>query len=147
MENVEPVVEVSAKERSMAARIFCGEDGRTQQHFKEECDINTIVRRYGITGLVPVGTRAPSFGDFTGVMDYQTALNAVMEAEKAFGAIPADIRKRFDNDPQAFVAFCSDKANVEEMEKLGLVHSFPPVDREPPLGGEGSDASGAKPGA
>lgn len=93
----------------------------TQQHQKDEADINTILKRFAITGELPTGVRMPVYGDFTGITDYQSALNAVNEANEAFAQMPADIRKRFNNDAEQFVAFCSDDANREEAEKLGLV--------------------------
>jgi len=42
----------------------------TVQSQKEEADINTIVRNFGVTGKVPVGVRTPTYGDFDGVDDY-----------------------------------------------------------------------------
>lgn len=97
------------------------EPTRTQQHFKEECDINTIVRRFGVTGELPIGTRAPRYGDFTGVNDFQTAMNAVARANEAFDALPATWRKRFDHDPQKFLEFCENTENREEAVRLGLI--------------------------
>lgn len=93
----------------------------TQQQFRDECDINEIVRRFGLTGQLPENLRAPQYGDFTGVSDYQTALNAVMAADDAFMELPAHVRERFDNDPAKFVDFCSDDSNRAEAERLGLV--------------------------
>ena len=92
----------------------------TKDSFAEECDINTIVRRFGITGQLPTNVRAPMFGDFTAAMDYQSALDAVMAAQDSFMSMPADVRARFGNDPGAFVEFCSDPKNRDEAVKLGL---------------------------
>lgn len=100
--------------------LKCEDLSLTQQHQKEEADINTIVRRFGLTGELPQNVRMPSYGDFTGVGDYQSALHAIREADEAFMAMPADVRSRFNNDPAAFVDFCSDPANLEEAKKLGL---------------------------
>lgn len=93
----------------------------TQQQFKDECDINTIVRRFNIGGELPQGVRMPSFGDFTGVSNYHEAANAIAEAHEAFDAMPAEVRERFGNDPGAFVAFCEDASNLEEARRMGLV--------------------------
>lgn len=101
--------------------LHCPEPTRTQQHFKEECDINTIVRRFGVTGELPIGTKAPSYGDYQGVADFHTAMNAVARANEAFDALPATWRKRFNHDPQEFLEFCSKEENRPEAAKLGLV--------------------------
>lgn len=93
----------------------------TKDSFAEECDINTIVRRFGLTGELPVNVRAPMYGDFTEAMDYRSALDAVMAAQESFMALPADVRQRFGNDPASFVDFCSDPRNRDEAVKLGLV--------------------------
>ena len=105
----------------------------TKDSFAEECDINTIVRRFGITGQLPTNVRAPMFGDFTAAMDYQSALDAVMAAQDSFMSMPADVRSRFGNDPGAFVEFCSDGKNFEEAVKLGLAVARPAVKEEPPV--------------
>ncbi|WNK14298.1 MAG: internal scaffolding protein [Microvirus sp.] len=106
---------------SVASGLLCVEATRAKQSFKEECDINTIVRRFGITGELPVGVRMPSYGDFTGLSDMHTALNAIAQAREAFDAMPADVRRRFDNDPAKFVDFCDDEQNRPEAVRLGLV--------------------------
>lgn len=104
-------------------------ENQTQQHFAEECDINTIVRRFGVTHELPASFRAPAYGDFTGVDDYQSALNAVMEADRAFMSLPGELRARFENKPQALLEFLADPANRKEAEELGLVKPPAEVDR------------------
>lgn len=92
-----------------------------KQAFAEECDINTIVRRFGLMGELPVNVRMPTYGDFTGLTNYHEALNAIAAAHESFDAMPAEVRARFHNDPAEFVAFCNDEKNRPEAEKLGLV--------------------------
>lgn len=96
---------------------------RTQQHFAEEVDINTIVKRFGLTGELPSGVPHVLQGDFTNVVDFQSAMDIVVRAREAFMEQPASVRARFDNDPQKFLAFTSDRENLDEAIKLGLVRS------------------------
>lgn len=109
---------------------------QAQQHFKEECDINTIVERFGITGEMPQVQNLPAYGDYTGIFDFQTAMNAIRQAEEDFMAYPAKIRARFDNNPQRFLEFCdkamTDKDSIEFIEgkRLGLIMDRPVA--EPP---------------
>lgn len=100
--------------------LKCEDVSRTRQSDAEAADINKIVRDFGVTGQLPQGVRVPTYGDFDGVSDYREALEAIRSAEASFMAMPANVRDRFDNDPGAFVAFCSDPANLDEMRKLGL---------------------------
>ncbi|WNK12542.1 MAG: internal scaffolding protein [Microvirus sp.] len=90
------------------------------QSQKDEADINNIVRMFGVTGKLPESVRVPTYGDFSMVEDYQTAIHAIREAEASFMKMPADTRSRFGNDPQKFLEFCDDPGNLEEMRKLGL---------------------------
>ena len=101
--------------------VACEEPSLAQQHFKDECDINNILRQFNITGLLPESTLSPRYGDFSGITDYHTALNAVISAESEFERLPAQIRARFDNDPEQLINFISDENNRAEAEKLGLV--------------------------
>lgn len=108
------------------ALVFDPAEGLTKQSFKEDADINVIVKRFGITGALPENVRTPQYGDFTAAVDYQSALNAVIAAQESFMSMPADVRARFGNDPGAFVDFCNNPANRDEAVKLGLVDT-PPV--------------------
>ncbi|AKI26938.1 internal scaffolding protein VP3 [Gokushovirinae Fen7875_21] len=101
--------------------LFCPEPTMAQQHPKEECDINTIVNRFGLTGELPTGVRAPQYGDFTGLGDFRDALEAIQAADAAFMQMPAAVRYRFHNNPAEFVDFCSNPFNYAEAESLGLV--------------------------
>lgn len=112
---------------SLAFGLYCDpDDTRTHQSFKDECDINVIVERFGLTGELPENVRVPVSGDFTDVVDFQTALNAVRKAQEGFAALPADVRYRFANDPQRLMEFMADDRNLEEARKLGLVNPEPP---------------------
>lgn len=101
--------------------LRCDDVSLTKQSFAEEADINTIVRRFHLTGQLPENVRAPQYQDFEGVFDFHSAMNAVAAAGESFDAMPAEVRSRFHNNPAEFVDFCSDAANREEAVKLGLV--------------------------
>lgn len=107
-------------EVSDATGLYCRDETRAQQQFKDETDINTIVERFGLTGQLPNDLRMPLQEDFVDVMDYQEALNQLLEADKAFMQLPANVRAEFQNDAGRFVAFASDEANAERCVELGL---------------------------
>jgi len=95
-----------------------------QQSDKDSCDINKIVDRYLKTGLMPEPARQAFYMDITELQDanaYQTALNQVNAANKAFNALPAHIRGMFGNDPKAFVDAMDKKQFTKEMADAGLV--------------------------
>ena len=108
-------------EVSNATAIHFPEPTLCVQDQAKDTDINEIVRRFGLTGELPSGVRAPTYGDFIFDGDYRDALEAIRNADESFMAMPADVRARFENDPAQFIDFVSDEANRAEAEKLGLV--------------------------
>lgn len=116
---------------SVETGLVCDpKDDYAQQQFKDECDINEIVRRFGLTGQMPEDVRVPVSGDFTDVMDYESAMLAVRKADEAFMELPAEVRARFHNDPQELMVFVEDGRNLPEAEKLGLIAKKPEVTRD-----------------
>lgn len=76
-----------------------------QQHLKDEADINTIVRRFGITGSMPFGPNAGVYGDFTGITDFDDAVALVEQTRRQFMSLPPEVRERFKNNPAEMVRF------------------------------------------
>ena len=58
----------------------CEDVSRAKQSFKDECDINVIVERFGIGYEMPTGVVAPVYGDFTQAGDFRSAMDAVVAA-------------------------------------------------------------------
>lgn len=106
---------------SLATGLKCEDKSLTKQSFLEETDINTIVRRFNLTGQLPEDVRRPVYGDYEGVFDFHSAMNAIVQAEESFEAMPADVRARFHNSPAEFVDFVAREENREEAIRLGLV--------------------------
>jgi len=111
--------------------LVCSDPSLAQQQFRDESDINYILRQFNITGQLPPTVQIPQYGDFTEVTDYHSALNLVQKADEAFMGLPAHIRARFDNDPGALLDFVHNEANRAEAEKLGITN-LPPADKGGP---------------
>lgn len=106
----------------------CQSPSMTQQHFKDECDINSIVKKYAVTGQVDSNIiRQGTYADVSEIPDYQAALAIVQDADERFMSLPAEVRKRFDNDPGSVLQFLSDANNRDEAIKLGFIDA-PAVD-------------------
>jgi len=108
------------REAGRETAIECRGPG-AKQSFKDEVDINTIVKRFGLTGQLPSDVRVPQYADFVEVTDYHTAMIQVRAAQEAFMEMPANVRARFHHDAGELVAFVSDEKNRDEAIKLGLV--------------------------
>lgn len=107
--------------------LKCEDETLAIQSARDESDINTIVRRFGLTGELPSDVSMPQSGDFVGIGDFHSAMNLVRQAQDEFLRVPADIRARFNNDPARFMAFVEDGSNVDEARKLGLLREPVPV--------------------
>lgn len=96
---------------------------RTKQSFKEESDINAIMRRYlsGQTDVVMRRRTEPRYGDFTSASDFFTAMTKVKEAEMLFMELPAEVRAHVDNDPGKLLELVFDPERREECAALGLL--------------------------
>ncbi len=110
---------------SQETGLVCEDPSLAQQHMRDECDINVIVERFGVTGQLPVRAIEPSYGDFSGVSDYHTAMNKIKAADEAFMALPAKLRAKFDHDPNALLNFLENEANRDEAIQLGLIDGQP----------------------
>lgn len=116
---------------SVASGLFCADVTLAQQHFKDECDINTIVKNFGLTGQLPNDLAVPQSGDFLDAMDFHSAMNVVRASEEAFMQMPADVRARFANDPGRFLDFVNDDANRDEARKMGILVPEAPAPKAP----------------
>jgi hypothetical protein len=104
----------------------------TQQRFKDDADLNVVLKRMGI-GNVPLPTpRDATFyagteTDYGEGIDLREALDRSRAAREHFDALPASLRKRFRNDPQYLHDFVMDEANKDESVKLGLLKKTTPA--------------------
>lgn len=118
-------------------------DSLTIQAQAEDADINVLMKRYGLTGSMPDSPRIPTYGDFSDVTDYRSALHAIRDAEAGFMEIPPDVRLKFNNDPQLLLEFASNPANGAALVQLGLAKPRQPpvVETAPRSGTPGPNAA------
>lgn len=117
----------SAYDPQMRVAIDASAGGRTQQNFKDECDVNVIMARYLATGVVPgqFGQQEQRFLEAS-TYDFQDAMFLVAGAASAFEQLPAKLRDRFQNEPSRLLEFLNDDRNRAEAVELGLVVVPPP---------------------
>lgn len=105
-------------------RVYANLSGKsmTKQEFSKESNINRIMAKYLKTGLVEhVRTFQGQYGNFLSAPDYHKAMSQVVAAQQMFEGMPSNIRNKFDNDPEKFLAFVQDYDNTDEMRELGLL--------------------------
>ncbi len=106
----------------------------TEQSFKKECDVNHILKSFGAVKVSPAyqAKLAAAHYGYAPAESFHEAVNISLEAADLFGALPATLRKRFNNHPGELLAFVEDAENYQEASELGLVPMpFPPD--KPPL--------------
>lgn len=114
-------IHIDEEGRVRVVRRFNKADEKTQQHFKDEVDINRIWSKYKASGeLHHQARQAGVYADVSKISDYHSAMDKIMAADNAFGSLPADLRLRFKNDPALFLEFLRDPRNYDEGVKLGI---------------------------
>jgi len=116
-----------------AAGIVFTEPTRTQQHFKNETDINQIVSRAIATKNMAIftPTQRANYYDCTVYADYQQALDRIADVEDDFLSLPSSVRKQFGNDVDQYVAFMTNPNNIGKAVELGLLEG---VEKSQPKG-------------
>lgn len=84
-----------------------------------DCDINTIIKRYNAGDRSSVREGA-YFGDVSEIGDFAKALETVQKARSEFEKVPSEIRAVFGNDPAVMIEWLKNPANDEEAVKYGL---------------------------
>lgn len=132
------------------AHTYNDESGEmiTKQAFAAESDINNILKKYQLTGVLPDSSRAAmaQFGDFSNIPSYKESLEVVIDAQHMFSELPSAVRNRFRNDPGELLEFLSNPANRDEAAKLGLLDPStgkPPLPPEVPGGRTQAEPAGS----
>jgi hypothetical protein len=96
--------------------LICLEsEDMAQQQFRDDVDINQIVKRFGITNELPIAKEVGQYADFSEVTDFQTALQQLRRGEEAFLELPVVVRDLFGNDPGNMYGWFSRGGDVEEL--------------------------------
>jgi len=109
-------------------------------HHKNDVDINSIMKKYRVTGFLESDASEGQYGDFTDACDFHTMKNRIIEAESDFARLPAYLRTRFNNDPGQLLAFLDDPENLSEAQELGLCPK--PIPDPPPASTPPTEAPG-----
>lgn len=116
--NASSIPGYSAEQVSEMFAVDTGMETMVQQQFKDEVDVNTILRRFGAgISLWRVGTPQGFYADFRDVHDYDSAVRKVEQVHARFMELPADTREKFGNDPGRLVDAVSGMSQ-EEFEAM-----------------------------
>lgn len=120
--------------------LKCLDPSRTDQSQAQDADINVMLERFRVTGQIKQAAAVPTYGDYTGVNDFFTARGAILHAEDEFMRLPPKLREQLGHDPQNFLAYVQDPANLKSLEERGYVKANPGG-----IGGVAPDANSSPP--
>ncbi|WVR22147.1 MAG: internal scaffolding protein [Malazfec virus 6] len=110
------------KNGTTRVQSFSESPSKTDQSFKKDCDVNTIMARFMKTGQIShLAKGTAAYHDVSDVPDLDEALTIVAKAQSTFDALPANIRRRFGNSPTEMTTFLMDPKNAQEAFELGLL--------------------------
>ena len=101
----------------------------TQQHFKDECDINNILKAY--RGKVPASEEPAFFMDCT-VNDLQSAYEIAEDIGSRFDSLDSEVRAKFNNNPLELLEFVHNADNQTAAVELGLLPKLEPAPEPAP---------------
>lgn len=125
----------------------------TQQHYKDECDLNQILARHRVEGELNAmqlrqllaqsamgadSARIPRFEDVSDLPDLSYIKKSFIAASRAFAHLPIQARVAFGNNPEAFYQAMTDKKQHEKVRDLGLGFLLADSKNESVLGAEQS---------
>lgn len=99
----------------------------TEQHHKDSCDVNNIIKRYEATGLIEnMQTRTPRW-EYASAQTFDEAARIVASANTQFEELPAHIRKKFGNSTETFLDALQDPEQLKTMQDLGFLPETPEI--------------------
>lgn len=100
---------------------------RTQQHFKDDCSIDRILKQFRISGVLgdPDRLQFMQYLDTTEIPSIQDAKDILNQLDSDFATLPANIRALFSNNSLNLANFIQNPENSEECRKLGLLPPLP----------------------
>lgn len=108
---------------SLATGLTCNDPTKAQQQFKEEADINNILRKFLNTGeLNTIGEAR--YANIEELADLQDVIVTRAQVEEAWNALPAIARNAL-NDPETMVRYvehCLQTGDLDPLRELGLAN-------------------------
>jgi len=130
MKIIEKIQMPNGKTRTRVSFKF-EQPSKTDQSFKEDCDVNIIMDRFMKTGQIShLAKKQASYQDVSEIPNLLDAHISIKEAKEAFMALPARIRKKLHNDPLNLEEYLLNEENHEEAAHYGLLKLDKPLQKK-----------------
>lgn len=134
---------------TMRTSLVCQDKSLTDQSFKEDADINTIIDRAKQGHEFPVPL--PEHFGVDERVDLYTARSRIAESNATFYNLPPHVRAQFMNDPgrwEQSVLAALDKGDRQQLREMGLDVPEPPAAPQEAISSPGAPGEpGAAPAA
>lgn len=108
-----------SKNRNVLPQFEWSDDNPCLQDIKELTDINLIYKQY-CKGIEPVRHNV-NYGDTTLFpQSYSDAKQLINQVESDFFSLPAEVRSKFNNRVDDYVAAFGDKTRLKDFAHLGI---------------------------
>jgi len=116
--------------RPLVSGLTCLKPSMTSQEFKDECNVNNILKRYAaqaqvmgvpLSELLPKLGTAP-YGDFTNLDNFMEMKNKVARATQVFEALPSDIRAKYGNTVEGFIGALNNPDEFKFLSERGVLN-------------------------
>ncbi len=93
-------------------------DGRTKQSFRDETDINQIMKRAQVSGTIShLAKHEGRYADFSTFDFFENTL-MLARGREIFDDLPVELRKEFSQSPEDFFRYVNDPANKDRLHEL-----------------------------
>lgn len=105
------------KDTRKRVQIYFTEPSLTKQYFKDECDINNIIKKFTQTGQITnLNNKQPIYGEAPET-DFKSALDTVKNLHREFAELSTEQRDLFEDDPEKYGLFLEDfEANPQSYD-------------------------------
>lgn len=116
--------------RPLVSGLTCLKPSMTSQEFKDECNVNNILKRYAaqaqvmgvpLSELLPKLGTAP-YGDFTNLDSFMEMKNKVARATQVFESLPSDIRAKYGNTVEGFIGALNNPDEYKFLSERGVLN-------------------------
>lgn len=106
------------------------ENCATDQHGANAADINKIVERFNTSGVLPLGNTMPPRFEYAPDQTFAEAARIVAQAKSTFEEFPDYVKKKFNNNPTAFIEALYDPDQAKALQDVGLIPKTPEIDSQ-----------------
>lgn len=110
------------KNGTLRVQQKCSGISKTDQSDKNMCDINSIMKNYVKSGILPnFKEKVAQYIDTTQIPSYIDAHKQITRANKLFEDLPSEIRKLMDNNPANLEKVIQNPLYKEKLLEYGIL--------------------------